>query len=147
MKIVDVTVTLIGRFQSYFIFIIGGGIGALVNWLISFLLTSIIGIHYIISYAIAQTANITVNFLWHRFITFRVKDKSTTRFMRFFIMSIATALISIALVYITKEFVLDYLYTIVLYGKDLNYLAAIIIITFIISVVNYLVSKLWVFKE
>jgi putative flippase GtrA len=145
--LVEVIVKLISRFQSYFIFIIGGGIGALVNWLISFLLTSIIGIHYVISYSIAQTANIAVNFLWHRFITFRVKDKSTARFIRFFIMSIITALISIVLVYLTKEFVLDYFYTIILYGKDLNYLAAIIIITFVISVMNYLISKLWVFKE
>ncbi len=146
MILVELTVKLIRRFQGYFIFIIGGGIGALVNWLLSFLFTSIIGIHYIISYSIAQIANITVNFIWHRFITFRVKDRSTARFIRFFIMSIATALISIVLVYLTKEFVLDYFYTIILYGKDLNYLAAIIIITFVISVINYLISKLWVFK-
>lgn len=135
------------KFKRYFIFIFGGGVGALVNWLISFLLTSIMGIHYVISYSIAQIANIVVNFIWHRFITFGVKSESASRFIKFFIMSIITALLSIVLVYLVKEFVLDNLYTIKLFGWNLNYLVAIIFITFVISIANYLISTWWVFKE
>ena len=147
MKRTNPVVSYLLKFKRYFIFIFGGGVGALVNWLISFLLTSIMGIHYVISYSLAQIANIVVNFIWHRFITFGVKSDSTSRFVKFFIMSILTALISIALVYLVKEFVLDYLYTIILFGWNLNYLVAIIIITFVISIVNYLISTWWVFKE
>ncbi len=135
------------KFKRYFIFIFGGGVGALVNWGISFLLTSIMGVHYVISYSMAQIANIVVNFVWHRFITFGVKSESASRFIKFFTMSILTALLSIALVYLVKEFVLDYLYTITLFRWDLNYLVAIIFITFVISIVNYIISTWWVFKE
>ena len=70
------------------------------------------GVHYIVSFSLAQIANITVNFFWHRYITFGVTNESTGRFVKFLSMSIITALFSISLVYIMKEYMLDNIYTI-----------------------------------
>jgi putative flippase GtrA len=129
------------------VFLAGGGLGALTNWVISFFLTSIEGLHYIVSFSLAQLINITVNFLWHTYITFNVKDKAGNRFVRFLLMSIMTASLSIGLVYLTKEYLLDRVYKIYLFKYDLNYLAAIIMITFFVSVINFTISRLWVFRK
>lgn len=132
--------------KRFIIFCIGGGLGALINWIISFILTTGLGLYYIASYTLAQTVNITFNFLWNRHITFKIKTKVTKRFIKFIIVSISTASFSILLVYLIKEFIIDNLYKIILFGQDLNYLAAIIIVTFIVAVANYLLNKLWVFE-
>ncbi len=132
--------------QRFIIFCIGGGLGAIINWIISFFLTTVLGFYYITSYTLAQTVNITFNFLWNRHITFKIKTKATKRFIKFAIVSISTAAFSILLVYLIKEFIIDKLYKIIIFGQDLNYLAAIIIVTFIVAVVNYLLNKLWVFE-
>jgi putative flippase GtrA len=137
---------VISRLKNYVVFATGGGVGALVNWGISFVLTSLIGVHYILSYLIAQSVNIVVNFTWHRLITFNVMDNSAGRFVRFCLLSIATALASIGLVYALKEWVVDHWYRVIVRGVDLNYLVVIIAVTFIISIVNFVISKLWIFN-
>lgn len=137
--------TLKAHTGTYLVFITGGGIGALTNWIISFVLTSLIGIHYLISFTCAQAVNITVNFIWHRFVTFDVVDRAGQRFVRFFCVSAATALLSIGLVWLVKEYMLDAVYTIRVFGMDLNYLAAIVAITFVVSLANYGISRAWVF--
>jgi putative flippase GtrA len=142
-----IILALFNKYKDFIIFIIGGGVGALTNWFVSFILTSILGVYYVISYSLAQTVNITVNFLWHQYITFKVKDNAKIRFLKFFFMSILTACLSIGLVYLTKEFILDHLYNIIILGYDLNYLFTIIFITFVVSVLNFIISKLWVFKQ
>ena len=132
--------------KRFIIFCIGGGLGAIINWVISFILTTGLGLYYVLSYTLAQTVNITFNFLWNRHITFKIKTKAKERFIKFITVSLSTAALSILLVYLIKEFVLDYLYKIVIFNQDLNYLAAIIIVTFIVSVINYILNKIWVFE-
>jgi len=132
--------------KRFIIFCIGGGLGAIINWVISFFLTTVLGIYYLLSYTLAQSVNITFNFLWNRHITFKIKTKTTKRFIKFITVSLSTAALSILLVYLIKEFVIDNLYKIIIFGQDLNYLAAIIIVTFIVAVINYLLNKLWVFQ-
>jgi putative flippase GtrA len=123
----------------------GGGIGALVNWLISFMLTSLLGIYYLISFVVAQFVNILVNFFWHRYITFRVRNCLLDQLLRFVLLSSITVLLSIGLVFILKEYVIDRIYSIIAYGFKLNYLVAIVSVTFLVSVINYIVSKMWIF--
>ena len=132
--------------KRFIIFCMGGGFGAIINWIISFILTTLFSINYVISYSLAQIINISFNFIWNRSITFRIKCNVKTRFLKFIITSIATASLSILLVFLIKEFILDYLYKIIICNQDLNYLAAIIIVTFIVAVINYLINKYWVFE-
>jgi len=132
--------------KRFIIFCIGGGLGAIINWAISFFLTTVLGIYYLLSYTLAQSVNIIFNFLWNRHITFKIKTKATKRFIKFITVSISTAALSILFVYLIKEFIIDNLYKIMMFGQDLNYLAAIIIVTFIVAVINYLLNKIWVFN-
>jgi putative flippase GtrA len=147
VKITGKLIMYVWQHRQFIIFIVGGGVGALTNWLISFFLTSIEGMHYIISFSIAQSINITVNFIWHARITFRVSDKSGNRFVKFIILSTTTAGLSIGLVYFVKEYFIDRIVHIVLFGYTLNYLATIIIITFFVALINFTISKHWVFQN
>ncbi len=133
--------------KRYVIFIAGGGVGAVVNWGISFVLTSLFGVYYLLSFTVAQLANIVVNFTWHRLVTFRVSTRSLTRFARFLTLSIATVILSLVLVYVLKEYIMDPLGEIILFGYGLNYLASIVAVTFVVSIINYLVSRAWVFNS
>jgi hypothetical protein len=47
---------------------------------------------------------------------------------------------------VLKEHVLDPLGEIIVFGYELNYLVAIVFVTLVVSVINYLVSKFWVFN-
>jgi len=134
--------------KEYFIFIIGGGVGALVNWVVSFILTSLLGIYYLFSYLIAQSINIVVNFMWHRYVTFRMINSSKEKqFVRFVMLSIATIILSIGLVYLLKEYVLDSKFKIVAWDYNINYLLAIVSVTFMVSFINFIVSKVYIFTE
>jgi putative flippase GtrA len=131
--------------KQYAVFITGGGVGALVKWLISFGLTSLLGVYYMAALLVAEVVNIAVNYTWHRYITFGVRGRVFRQFVRFFLLSSATVLLSLALVFMLKEYALDALGEIVVRGVTLNYLAAIVVVTFVVSLINYLVSRLWIF--
>jgi len=132
--------------KKYLIFIAGGGIGALVNWFLSFALTSLLTMYYLFSFLIAQTVNIFVNFTWHRCVTFRDRGQSSSQFTRFFIMSICTVSLSIVLVFVIKEFVIDHIFELIVFGYKINYLLAIVSVTFLVSVINFVVCKTWIFR-
>jgi putative flippase GtrA len=133
--------------KRYFIFIVGGGIGALVNWFISFVLTSLLAMYYLFSFLIAQIVNIVVNFTWHRHVTFRDKGDPLGQFTRFLIMSICTISLSIGLVFVIKEFVIDNIFELIIFGYKINYLLAIVSVTFLVSVINFVVCMTWIFKN
>jgi putative flippase GtrA len=131
--------------RQYLVFITGGGVGALVKWLISFGLTSLLGVYYMAALLAAESVNIVVNYAWHRYITFNVRGRVCGQFVRFCVLSTATVLLSLGLVYALKEYVLDALGQIRLGGFRLNYLVAIVTVTFAVSLVNYGVSRVWIF--
>jgi putative flippase GtrA len=133
--------------KKYLIFIVGGGIGALVNWFLSFVLTSLLAMYYLFSFLIAQIVNIVVNFTWHRYVTFRDRGHSLGQFTRFFTMSICTVSLSIGLVFVIKEFVIDHIFELIVLGYKINYLLAIVSVTFLVSVINFVVCKTWIFRN
>ena len=131
--------------KQYLVFITGGGVGALVKWLISFVLTSLLGMYYMAALLFAELVNVMVNYVWHRSITFRVGGSIVRQFCRFFMLISATIALSMALVYMLKEYLLDALGQFIVYGMRLNYLIAIVAVTFAVSIINYCVSRVWVF--
>lgn len=130
---------------NYLVFIVGGGLGALSNWAVSFVLTSLLGHHYLLSYTAAQTVNVSVNFAWHSRVTFGA-GAGAGRFVRFCALSAATAVLSIVMVWAIKEQALDRVCRLSVAGKEMNYLAAIILVTFVVSIINYMLSRRWVFR-
>lgn len=133
----DILVYLIDtfyKFSKYLTFVIGGGLGLLINLIITIILSEIFGVKETISYVFGLGANVLFNFAYHKYITFQVKDKTRERFSKFAIITLAITGINYILVYFSIEIL------------GIFYIVSIITITLFISVLNYLVNKIWVFK-
>jgi putative flippase GtrA len=116
---------------------VGAG-GIVVQLVMLTVVTSMLKIDYLIATAVAVEAAIIHNYLWHeRFTWFdRPTDSSWMRFLKF---NLSTGLFSIAgNVLLMKAFV-D--------GVHLNYLVANLITIATCSIVNFVVSDLFVFEE
>ena len=121
--------------KRFIIFCFGGGIGAIINIMITAFITEIYLINYKISYIIGLALNLIFNFFFNRHITFKAKSEWQKRFVKFFIVSVSTILLNYgAVILLTEVFGVYYLISI-----------AFSIILF--SVLNYKLNKLWVFKN
>lgn len=125
---------------KYFIFLIGGGLGLLVNLVITFFLTEFLHLWHMVSYIFGLAANIVVNFVYHKYITFKVKDKMQKRILKFIVVYFLVVIVSWALVYLFTEII-------VFSSFKYYYLIIIVLVTLVVSIVNYLLNKLWVFNE
>lgn len=125
---------MIQQTKKFIIFSIGGGLGALINWTITVILTELVGLWYMASYSIGLTINLIFNFLYQRHITFKVKDKVKRRFTLFTIISLSTIFLNMFLVYTLTEYL------------GLFYLISIIFVTIIIAIINFILNKEFVFK-
>ncbi|MFH1453569.1 MAG: GtrA family protein [Armatimonadota bacterium] len=112
---------------------IGGAGGALVNILTSYTLTEKLKIYYLYSVAIGGVGNITFNFFFHRFITFKVTDKPFQRYVKIFVVNIFYGILTLLAVRGMVEI------------WHINYNIALIIAIIIFSVINFIANKLWVF--
>lgn len=126
--------------ERYFIFIIGGGFGLLVNIIITFILTEFFHFWHMLSYSIGLIFNIIVNFTYHRFITFATKDNWIENIIKFITGYFMIVIINWILVYIFTEI---FIFSIFRY----YYIIVIIFITFLVSIFNYAINKRWVFKK
>lgn len=128
------------------VFIAGGALGALTNWAVSFVLTSLLRQHYLLSCTATQTVNVSVNVAWHCQVTFGTGSGAGC-FIRFCALSAVTALPSIALVWAFEERALDRVCSLSVAGMDMNYLVAIFLVPFVVSIINYTLSRRWVFSS
>ncbi len=118
-----------------------GAIGIFVQFGVLFLLKSVLHLHYLAATAVAVEAAVAHNFLWHERYTWvdRVRlswKKSLPRFLRF---NLTTGLVSIAgNLGVMRAMV----------GRaHMNYLLANAIAIAVCSLVNFVVSERWVFRE
>lgn len=125
---------MLKQLKKYVVFIIGGGLGAFINWTITVLLTELFGMWYMASYAIGQVVNIIFNFVYHRHITFKKTDNMKKRLLSFIVVSILLTILNMALVYLATE------------SLKIFYLIPIIVVTILISIFNYILNKEVVFK-
>ena len=88
-----------------------------------------------LSYTLGAIANISLNFLFHRSITFTRKDSLGKRLSKFFMVTLFVFLISWLMILATTELL------------GLHYLLSVVIVTFIVSVINFFLNKCWVFKK
>lgn len=137
----------IGLVKQYIVFIAGGALGALVKWVCCFFLTSLLSVYYMAGLLGAELINVLVNYAWHRTVTFKGRGGDVRQFFNFLLLSGMTVVLSMALVFFVKECILDTICHITLKGIDLNYLAAIAGVTLIVSFINYLVSRKWIFVQ
>jgi len=120
--------------KRLFVFLLGGGIGSLLCLIIVFVLTEQVGLKYMPSYGFGVSAAILFNFLFHRSITFGVRDRIRHRIIKFAATSLLIGAGIMALVYAFTEF-LGFWYI-------FSGIAAITIM----SLVNFWINKEWVFS-
>lgn len=125
----------LGETGRYIVFIAGGGMGMFINLCITYVLTEFVCFWYMLSYAIGQTVNLLFNFFYHRHITFTVTSQTKGRFGKFILVSAGVIPTSWLLVWFITEYLQFY------------YILSIILVAFLVSIIDFLINKMWVFKE
>jgi len=123
------------NFRELFFYCLGGGSGAIINWTLTYTSVSIIGLNYTWGIVIGSFANLTYNFLFHRSLTFGVKDHFVKRAATYYIFGIILFFISIEIAFFCKK------------NLGLNYMVAQIIATIVSVFINFFASKYIVFAK
>lgn len=121
--------------KKYAIFIFGGGLGALLNLSVTYLLVEFLGMWYIFAYCIGGALSIIFNFTFQRIVTFKIMDDMMKRLGRFIMVSIAISLCMLMSVYILTDIL-----------KIWYILSGIISIAFL-SIINFSLNMLWIFEK
>ncbi len=132
----------IDELAKYTKFVIGGGIGLLINIAITYLLTDIFSLWFRIAYAIGLGVNVGFNFFYHMHFTFKKKDRAVKRLYKFIPLTLSITAINYVLVLIFTELITINLPILDQYYKYI----VIILITGFVSVLNYFSNKVWVFE-
>jgi len=116
---------------------VGAG-GIVVQLVMLTVMTSVLKIDYLVATALAVEAAIVHNYIWHERFTWidRASERSWARFLKF---NLSTGLFSIVGNMLLMRALVD--------GAHLNYLIANLITIATCSIVNFVVSDLFVFEE
>jgi putative flippase GtrA len=114
----------------YITFVFGGGLSLILNLLITYLLTELVHLWHMLSFAIALGVEILFLFIYHSFITFKKRG----RFLLFVIVVLGIS---------AANWLFVYVLSVVL---NVYYLIAIIVSAAVISIINYLINKKLVFN-
>lgn len=122
---------MIKEFRKYVIFIIGGGISLLINLAVTYTFTEYAGLWHMLSFTIALFVEIIFLFVYHTYITF----KTNGRFIKFTMVILFISFLNWIGVYIVSVII------------KINYIISIILVAFIISIMNYYMNNILVFKK
>ena len=124
-----------GGINKFIQFGLVGVLNTLINWII-FALLNFVGVYYIVANVIAYAIATANSYIWNSKWVFKYngKDKKETT-AKFIILNLIGLALNTAILY----FLVDIL--------SLNKLVGLVITTAIVMVINYIVNKIWVFKE
>lgn len=124
-----------GGINKFIKFGLVGVLNTLINWII-FALLNFVGVYYIVANVIAYSIATANSYIWNSKWVFKYngKDKKETT-AKFIILNLIGLALNTAILY----FLVDIL--------SLNKLVGLVITTAIVMVINYIVNKIWVFKE
>lgn len=120
--------------DEFITFSLGGLVIFLYELLLTVVLTELFGIWFMYSYFFALLTGLGFLFLFHFYITFNMKK------VRFF--HIEKFLVNYLIMYFFSFFLV-----LVVTSKGIHYLISIILISIIVSILNYFINKTWVFQE
>lgn len=116
---------------QYTKFIFGGGLALLINLAVTYYLTEYFNIWHIYSYGVIQILELIFLYIYHSIVTFKIYAK----FIKFFIVILFIAFI-------------NWLFVLILtIQTNLDYLFIIILVTAVISIINFSLNKIYVFKS
>ena len=119
------------EFKRYLTFIVGGGFSLLLNLGITYAFTEYAGLWHMLSYSFALMAEIIFLFVFHSYITFKAKG----HFLKFALIILFISALNWLLVYLFSVIIGVY------------YLVAIVVVALVVSVLNYLLNREWVFNR
>lgn len=120
----------------HFLFV--GGTGVLINLLLTWIFTEFVfGLEqYFYGYLIGLFANLVYNFTLHTILTYKTTKKHILRFQIFIVYSLVMSFVQAGVIKVITPIIGLRFYLIVI---------ATVILVF--SIINFLVFKLWLFKE
>jgi putative flippase GtrA len=119
-----------------FLYLIVGALATVVEWGAFYVFDLIFGIHYTFSTALAFVLSTFANWLCGRLILFKKKTKNmATEIFKIYLISVTGLLMNIAIMYVAIEKV------------AVHDMVSKIIATGIVFIWNFLVRKLWIYKE
>ncbi len=116
-------------FYRYVCFLFGGGLSLIINLLITYALTEFFHLWHMASFALALMFEIIFLFIYHSLVTFKKKGK----FLVFIFVILVISLLNWSFVYLFSEILGVY------------YLISIVVVAGLISLLNYLLNKKFVF--
>ena len=127
--------TLENGINKFIKFGLVGVLNTLINWII-FAVLNFVGVYYIVANVIAYAIATANSYIWNSKWVFKYngKDKKETT-IKFVILNLIGLALNTAILY--------FLVDILLFNK----LIVLVITTVIVMVINYIVNKIWVFKE
>lgn len=127
--------TLENGINKFIKFGLVGVLNTLINWII-FAVLNFVGVYYIVANVIAYAIATANSYIWNSKWVFKYngKDKKETT-IKFVILNLIGLALNTAILY--------FLVDILLFNK----LIGLVITTVIVMIINYIVNKIWVFKE
>ena len=124
-------------FKEFFKFAIVGGVGTLVNILILYLLTEMVGVYYLFSAIISFLVAMTTNFILNKVWTFKenLKLKIGKKYLQFGLVSTLALLVNLFFLYFFTE----------IFG--IYYLISQVLAIGFALVINFLGNKVWTFRK
>jgi len=114
-----------------------GAIGTLINLLILFSLTELVGLYYIISEILAYTIVLVNNFIMNKMFTFQeeFRENFLKKFSQYSVISIAALILNLIILF----WLVEYLF--------IWYIFAEIIAMICSFLLNFIGNRFWTFKE
>lgn len=124
-----------GALKKYITFVLGGFIGAVIGWGLTYYLTEVLNTWYLLSYSLSMAVPFTFKIIYHKMVTFKENKMNTATVLKYLLVYVLIMLINVFIVYIATS--LWHIY----------YMISIFCVTAILSVLNYALNKLFVFSE
>ncbi len=128
---------LLIKYKSIIAYLIVGGLTTLVDLVVFYINSQVFGMNYLLNKCIAWVAAVSFAYFPNKYIVFESKEKKKggAEFVKFFGSRITTLLISLVVMFLLVDII------------NINEVIANFMVQFINIVLNYLFSKLFVFKK
>jgi putative flippase GtrA len=117
-------------------FFYAGAFGSfLITLVLTVLLTSLLGLNYVLSSALSLFTAATLTFFLHKEVTFRVSGKPLERFLRFLAILSAVVAVNSGTVFLISS------------GAGVHYAASVICVGPLTTAMNFILSRRWAFHR
>nr|MBQ4317788.1 GtrA family protein [Clostridia bacterium] len=138
-RLFDLAMKYYRKYREVIVYLITGGITTVINFAVFFVLTNLLDIHYITSNIIAWAAAVIAAFLMNKLIVFDDGDMSGVTIIKqlasFVSFRIVSGVMETGLLYVFVEFM------------KLNENIVKIVVAVLVVILNYVFSKLIIFKK